>query len=221
MLTSLNLSEVFDTEDHHVLLICLRDWQKWVSHPEQDRLIPISHISRPFWWVVSFQPWKLLFVWLVLPLVSFNTKLWEVLRQQTPSVAKEVMRFLILFHSCKHRWTCGGKKDAFFKNALDEWKKGVVQCEKDRRRWGTKTAERFDEVHVCLTCGCARKEHYHEHRYTLSTRLMRWPKQSHSGPPASSVSITSQTAPSAIHTQTLTPSLFSSCTLMLLSTCSF
>ena len=28
MLTSLNLSGVFDTEDQHVLLTCLGDWQK-------------------------------------------------------------------------------------------------------------------------------------------------------------------------------------------------
>lgn len=63
MLTSLNLSAVFDTEDHHVLLTCLGDWQKWVSHPELDRSTPLSQISRLFWWVVSFQPWKLLIVW--------------------------------------------------------------------------------------------------------------------------------------------------------------
>lgn len=71
---------MFDTEDHHVLLTCLGDWQKWVSHPELRRSTPISQISRRFWWVVSFQPWNFYLcdaTRIVLPLVSFNTKLYE------------------------------------------------------------------------------------------------------------------------------------------------
>lgn len=44
--------------------------------------------------------------------------------------------------------------------AWNEWKKGEVWCGKDKRRWGPKTAVRFDEVLVCLSWGCATEEHF-------------------------------------------------------------
>lgn len=79
-----------------------------------------------------------------------------------------------------------------------------VQYEKDKRHWGP--AVRFE---VRLTWGCARKEHFIRNTGTLNARLRRWPKVSHSGPLASSVSIRAQTVPPSIHTHTLPPSLFS------------
>lgn len=208
MLTSLNLSAVFDTEDHHVLLTCLGDWQKWVSHPELDRSTPLSQISRLFWWVVSFQPWKLLIVWcykdwfyLLLHLTqsfmrSLETDFFSGNRSnQIPYFIPANTDGLVE----------GKKKKGLIVKKMCGMNERCVQYEKDKRHWGP--AVRFE---VCLTWGCARKEHFIRNTgTTLNARLRRWPKASHSGPLASSVSIRAQTVPPSIHTHTLPPSLFS------------